>query len=133
MSGRARTLGGTSLSRREREELEPYPDDVERPRCRGDCVDGPRPCPFVGCRYHLFVDVTDAGNLKLNFPDLEVWELGQTCALDVADQGGVTLDDVGIYLNVSRERARQLELEALRLVREAAEPQRDDGSRTPER
>jgi len=32
------------------------------------------------------------GAIKLNFPDLEVWEMTETCALDVADRGGTTLE-----------------------------------------
>ncbi|HMR73767.1 MAG TPA: sigma factor-like helix-turn-helix DNA-binding protein [Polyangiaceae bacterium] len=53
------------------------------------------------------------GAIKLNFPDMEVWELPDTCALDIADRGGVTLEDVGAIMNLTRERIRQLELQAL--------------------
>jgi len=53
------------------------------------------------------------GAIKLNFPDLEVWEMAVSCALDVADAGAVTLEDVGSILNLTRERIRQLELKAL--------------------
>ena len=45
----------------------------------------------------------------MNFPDLEVWEMTETCALDVADRGGITLEDVGNILNLTRERIRQVE------------------------
>ena len=32
-----------------------------------DCVDRPRPCPWVGCKYHLLLDVnTDTGTITLN-------------------------------------------------------------------
>jgi hypothetical protein len=51
--------------------------------------------------------------IKLNFPDLEVWELGESCALDVADRGGTTLEDVGAIMNLTRERIRQVEVKAL--------------------
>ena len=63
-----------------------YPeDDYWRPHQRTDCVDGPRPCPFVSCKYHIFIDVSPrTGAIKLNFPDLEVWDMGESCALDVA-------------------------------------------------
>lgn len=71
-------------------------------------------CPHVGCRYHLYLDVNPAtGSIKLNFPDLEVWEMEETCALDVADRGGVTLRGVGAIMNLTRERIRQVELKAL--------------------
>ena len=52
-----------------------------------------RPCPYVSCKHHLYLDVTEFGGIKLNFPGLEVWELEETCALDVAERGGVTLDE----------------------------------------
>lgn len=96
-----------------------YPEDTSegRPRTRGECAGGERPCPYVSCRYHLFLDVNpSAGSVKLNFPDLEVWEMNTSCALDVADQGGVSLDGVGTILNLTRERARQIEFKALRRV-----------------
>jgi DNA-directed RNA polymerase specialized sigma24 family protein len=91
-----------------------YPDDVERPRTRGDCADMPRPCPFVSCRHHLYLDVhPDSGALKLNFGTMEVDELRESCALDVADRGGVTLEETGAILNLTRERIRQIEVSAL--------------------
>lgn len=92
------------------------PDDVERPRTRGDCVDGPRPCPWVSCRYHLYLDVGMDGALKLNHLEREVWEMDESCTLDVADRGGETLDHVGQILGVTRERVRQIEARALRVM-----------------
>jgi hypothetical protein len=88
-----------------------YPErDYWRPRTRAECRDAPRPCPFVGCKHHLFLDVSKGGGIKFNFPDLEVWELVETCALDVAERsGGVTLEEVGAIMNLTRERIRQLE------------------------
>jgi len=35
------------------------------------------------------------GSIKLNFPDKEIWEMEETCALDVADRGGITLERWG--------------------------------------
>lgn len=91
-----------------------YPGDVDRPVTRGDCQDGHRPCPFVSCKWHLYVDVhPERGSLKVNFPHLEVWELQHSCALDTADLGGVILEDVGAAMNLTRERVRQLETIAL--------------------
>lgn len=101
-----------------------YPEDVERPRRRGDCAGVPRPCPFVSCRHHLAIDVSPrTGALKRNFPDLEVWEMppGASCALDVADRGEATLEEVGEILNITRERARQLENRALLSILRQAE------------
>jgi len=56
-----------------------------RPRTFGDCEPGP--CPWVGCRYHLYLDVDpDTGRLTLNFPDLEVDALEETCSLRAAQR-----------------------------------------------
>ena len=113
---RARTI---SVKRMTKRELEIgrllYPEtDYEKPRTREECVEGPRPCPFVSCKHHLFIDVSPrTGAIKLNFPDLEVWDMGESCALDVADRGGTTLEDVGAIMNLTRERIRQVEVKAL--------------------
>ncbi len=84
-----------------------------RPVTRRDCVDGPRPCPFVGCRHHLYLDVTESGELKVNFPVLEPDELEVSCSLDVADGGEHDCQAVGDVMNVTRERVRQIEFFAL--------------------
>ena len=113
---RARTI---SVKRMTKRELEIgrllYPEtDYWKPRTRAECADGPRPCPFVSCKHHLFIDVSNrTGAIKLNFPDLEVWDMPESCALDVADRGGTTLEDVGAIMNLTRERIRQVEVKAL--------------------
>lgn len=89
---------------------------ASRPRYRADCIDGPRPCVYLSCRHHLYLEVNDAGGIKLNFPDLELDEIKETCALDVADHGGRTLDEVGALMNVVRERVRQIEQQALKQI-----------------
>jgi hypothetical protein len=89
-------------------------DDHDRPQTRADCWAGERPCPWAGCKYHLLLDVNPAsGSLKVNFPGRELWHLDETCALDVADRGGITLDEVGALLNIVRERVRQIEEKTL--------------------
>ena len=106
---RARTI---SVKRMTKRDLEIgrllYPEtDYFKPRTRAECAEGARPCPYVSCKYHLYVDVSPrTGAIKLNFPDLEVWELNESCALDVADRGGTTLEDVGAIMNLTRERIR---------------------------
>ena len=88
--------------------------DVERPGERSECRGLERPCPFVSCKHHLYLDVNpETGSIKLNFPDLEVWEMKETCSLDVADKGGITLEEVGEILNLTRERIRQVEVRGL--------------------
>jgi hypothetical protein len=37
-----------------------------RPRTVGDCRKGPRPCPFVGCRFNLLLDMLPDGSIVLN-------------------------------------------------------------------
>ena len=93
-----------------------------RPRTRGDCVNGPRPCPYVSCRAHLLLEIGESGNLLPNFPELmgdwtysgplhedgSFFQSGEgrvvegphmeampaTCSLDVADQiDALTSDD----------------------------------------
>jgi hypothetical protein len=89
------------------------PVDIERPKTRADCGEQ-RPCPWVACKHHLYLDINpETGSIKINFPDLEPWELRDTCALDVAERGGSTLDQVGEVTNLTRERIRQLEVRGL--------------------
>ncbi len=91
-----------------------YPEEnYWRPRTRGECANVERPCPYVACKHHLYLDVGSSGSIKLNFPDLEPDELVETCSLDIADRGGVTLEEVGALMNLTRERVRQLEVRAL--------------------
>jgi hypothetical protein len=100
------------LARLELEE----PVDVERPRTRAECVDGPRPCPWVSCRYHLALDVSPrTGSIKVTHPGREPWELAATCALDVAAEHpeGLALEDVAQRMNLTRERVRQIEAATL--------------------
>lgn len=89
------------------------------PTTRAHCRHIPRPCPFISCQYHLYIDVGLGGGLKLNRPDLEPWEMppGASCVLDAADAGGLTSDDVGELMNLSRERIRQIEAAALPKLR----------------
>ncbi len=100
-----------------------------RPKTRADCINSPRPCSFVSCKYNLYLDVNpETGSIKLNFPEKELWELPYTCALDVAEKGGITLEEVGEIMNLTRERIRQVETRGLTKVREGVE---DDGPRVP--
>lgn len=99
-----------------------YPEtDYEKPKTRGHCENIERPCPFVSCQYHLYLDVNpNTGSIKINFPDLEPWEIPETCALDVAERGGITLEEVGEILNLTRERIRQVEVRGLAKVFDGA-------------
>ena len=132
---RARTMSRKEMARQFRQQaaqggLDPelkalmHELDANRPKTRADCEGGARPCPYVSCRFNLFVDVNPrTGSVKLNFPDKEIWEVADTCALDVADRGGITLEEVGAIMNLTRERVRQLETRGLKGLRVIA----DDG------
>lgn len=87
-----------------------------RPRTRRDCENVPRPCPWVSCKHHLYLDVNRNGEICLNHPEQEVWELEHSCVLDVAENA-VTLEVVGGILQLTRERIRQIEHKALGRLR----------------
>jgi hypothetical protein len=65
------------------------------PPTRGDCQDGPRPCPYLTCRHHL------GDGAK------------ESCALDVADRGETERRDVAALLGVSQQRVAQIERQAM--------------------
>ena len=81
------------------------------PRTRAECVDGPRPCVWTRCRYHLQPDPPWGRERPLKRTT------GDSCALDCADRGGMTLEEIGRALGRTRERARQIEAKALRSSR----------------
>jgi hypothetical protein len=98
------------------------------PRTLGDCISRfglTDPCPYARCRHHLGVDVLvsqlgKAPSLKINFPEAEaVTDLRNTCSLRSAmlNPDGQTLEEVAKRMNVTRERARQIEYKALRKLR----------------
>lgn len=97
------------LQTRAEYEIAPY----GKPLTRGDCVSGPRPCQFATCKWHLGMEVTSTGGLQKRFPDHDLGFGEESCALDVADRGGATLEEVGRVLNITRERVRQCETIAL--------------------
>lgn len=77
------------------------------PASRSECRRGPRPCPYVSCRYHLLLNVTSDGRLwsQVSFDEADaesiavaVEALGETCALDVADDGEHTFEEVGVLM-----------------------------------
>lgn len=104
-----------------------YPEtDHWRPKTRGDCVNVPRPCPYVSCRHNLYLDIAEnTGALRMNYPrppeegrgrsarslEKEVWELDQygTCSLDIAEEGEHTLEQLAEITGLTRERIRQVE------------------------
>lgn len=113
---RSKTIAMKRLTREElRQGALMYPPvDIPRPTNREECRGEQRPCPWVACKHHLYLDINpETGSIKINFPDLEPWELKHTCALDVAERGGITLEEVGEIMNLTRERIRQVEVRGL--------------------
>lgn len=116
------TQAELATGRAELQELgadEPY----WRPKTRGDCAGVSRPCRYVACSKNLYLDVSETGSIILNFPHLEPGQMpaDRSCALDLADRGSMTLEDIAVVTNLTRERIRQVELKALiRRARPAA-------------
>ena len=88
----------------------------DRPKTRGDCEDGPRPCPWVSCRHHLalVVNVTRFSQQPVRSPfdgvmDGDLSNMKQTCSLDVAEDGEHTLEEVATVLGVTRQRVEAIE------------------------
>lgn len=100
-------------------------DDMEemRPRVRRDCLPGgkneQRPCPWYSCKYHLGLNINeDTGSMSVRNLD----EMVHTCDLDVAEIGGIpgsgrgtgiTLEESGEIMDLTRERMRQLEVRGI--------------------
>ena len=102
------------IRRQVRTPASPVPE-YWRPKTRADCIDGPRPCPYVGCRYHLLLDVSKSGGLHIVQPD--PLQFGETCALDMAARNRhAVCREISDVMGVTMERVRQLEQSAMRKV-----------------
>ena len=100
----AQPRGSASLLRNVR--LRRYPNLSE-------CVDdGPpdAPCQHTECRYHL------AHRGYWEHVTRPTWD----CSIDIANAGPHTLDEVAVFLGVSGERVRQIEEQALALLKHNA-------------
>lgn len=105
---------------------------MQRPKTRGQCAKGgthhfPDACPWSpSCKWGTAVEALPngmlyspiAGKLTKGSVKAERWmaRVADTledlphrgCALDAADEDGMTLDQIGKILNLTRERARQI-------------------------
>lgn len=83
------------------------------PTVRSDCPTQ-RPCPYVTCRHNMYLDIRASGNITFNFSDMPVEMVRYSCSLDVANEHelGLPLGKIGEIMNLTRERVRQIELEA---------------------
>ena len=92
----------------------------DRPQTYGDCQEE-GPCPWVSCRHHLYLEVNrENGAIKLNFPNVPVWEMEDTCSLAVAARGKHSCGTVGLFINVTEERVVQIRKRTLPKMRAAA-------------
>lgn len=134
---RARTISVKRMTKRDIKigQLLYPPEKYWRPQTRGECAAIQRPCPFVSCKFNLYLDVAPFnGGIKLNFPDIEPDDMIESCVLDVAGRDGESIEAVGRVMNVTRERLRQIEERALIQLKASVKFEDDDGEgRTPVR
>lgn len=97
-----------------------YPEGVVRPKTRGDCVNGPRPCLWVSCKYNLYLDITKAGSIQFTNPGIEPDQMKESCVLDLTDKGPQTLITIEQVMNTTRQRVLQIETAAVQKLRVAA-------------
>ena len=116
-----------------------------RPTTRAACREEARPCPWVGCRHHLLLDMTETGALVINRPDgarrsaldghtpdalVRVWideaiehlaRMEYTCALDVLDDNpeGIGPNRLARLLGMAKQSADYLTGEARTAMRRA--------------
>lgn len=122
-------------------------DDPRPDLWRPDCIDGPRPCVKCRCRHHNLLEVSEHGVLEVNAkrlkpgrkravdipPESQWWverwtdlavellfEMEETCSLDVALRGGQTFEAIGKILGVTKQSARKICLSGLRKLADAS-------------
>jgi hypothetical protein len=123
--------------------------DIPRPRTRGECLEEARPCPWVGCRHHLLLELPASGkrdpglvrNLKRTqtgrrlvlkpsaaaeivraWIDDAVEDLAAMtsgCSLDEADRGAQARMAVAGHVGLSRESIRVERRAAIAAVAQA--------------
>jgi hypothetical protein len=92
----------------------PPVEGVERPRTRGDCEDVVRPCPYVSCKYNLYLDVNPhTGSIKLNYPTSSLTSSSILRARRFRTRPDDARGAQPSKLNITRERCRQLETRGL--------------------
>lgn len=79
---------------------------------RGACRKLQGPCPHTVCRFNLTSERRDSRGARPAQTHLPV--VRETCALEAAEYGGMTLEDIALRLSLTRERVRQIELGALK-------------------
>jgi len=98
-----------------------------------DCPPADEACPWVRCKHHLYLNVIPNADplkppiIKINHPDKDVDEIGETCSLRNAnaaeENGGMTLEEVGQAENLTMGRADQLVQQAVEKLQAVADAQ----------
>lgn len=87
---------------------------MNRPITRGECLSlFYRPCPFISCQHHLLWALKGSERKRIMASsDDEVAEaifnFKETCVLDVADEDGLTYEEIGEILMCSKARAQAI-------------------------
>jgi hypothetical protein len=87
---------------------------------RGACRRLPGPCPHAFCRFNLTAEGRDHRGAKPAHMPLPV--VRESCALEAAENGGMTLEEIATRLALTRERVRQIELAALQKLCRQMDP-----------
>ena len=101
---------------------------------RGGCRKLAGPCPHAVCRFNLTTERRDNRGAKPSQFHLPV--VHESCALEAAEHGGMTLEEIATRLSLTRERVRQIELGALKKLWAKLggdEPEREAADRRPAR
>ncbi len=87
------------------------PPTPTRPRTRGDCLAGPRPCPWIGCKWHLCWERRDIKRVIMSdaHPAMAaslIMSMDQTCVLDVSEAPRSDRE-VGAVLGITHQAVAQ--------------------------
>lgn len=92
------------------EDPKTVPTFERRPTTRGECVDGERPCPWVGCRHHLALSVHPGSGSIWHAWDVDNLDaMPETCSLDVADEGENDEARVALLMNLDEDAEKYYE------------------------
>lgn len=76
---------------------------------RSDCIHGPRPCIKISCKHHMIHGFSLSWALYTDEQIVDmIFDMPETCTLDVADRGKQPLRVIGECLGISHQRVDQL-------------------------
>ena len=100
--------------------------DMIRPKTYEDCLEvgwgtKENPCPFVGCKNHLFLEINELGELKFPHKKKDFDEIDETCLNRAIENGPLDFQQITNLIGVVRERARQIKNEAKEKIKQTTE------------